>query len=314
MGYRMGEIVYAILCTALLSGIVLMFSRDFKIIFMSIKMNRRLKTRLAQNRTPDFLTKHLRLLMRTVTGGRLTDRHLLAASLVIFAAVSAAGIRSCSLGTAVLCGLLIGFMPYVLCRIRLESIRHKASFEGEAFVSLLLTKYRIASLNMQQALELAAADEKMPRLCRKLLVPIILTTHVTGDKDKIKEAFKGFAFAVNTNWGRMTAYNMTNSFISGMDVTDAIEDIIVQLREAKTISEERKRMNSEAGNLVMIMAPLSYIVSLVLAVKYVGVDVRMLFHNQFFTSQGFAFFVFIVFMFFINIALLKIVENKRFDY
>lgn len=143
---------------------------------------------------------------------------------------------------------------------------------------------------------------------------MLLTARTTGDREKIKAAFREFEFAVNTNWGRMTTYNMANAFISGIDVTDAIEDVIVQLREARTLSEERKRMNSEAVNLVRIMAPLSYIISLVLAVKYVGVEARILLRNQFFTPQGFAFFVFIVFMFLINIALLKIVENRRFDY
>ena len=314
MSYKIGETIYAILCTALISGILMLFCEDFKAVFMKIKMKRRLKTRLAQSRSPDFLTLHLRKLMRTVTGGRLSDKHLIMVSLVLFTAVAATGIRSYSLFSAVLFGLLIGLMPYVLCRIRLETIRHKASYEGEAFVSLLLTKYRMASLNMQQALELAAADEKMPELCRKLLVPVLLTARTTGDREKIKAAFREFEFAVNTNWGRMTTYNMANAFISGIDVTDAIEDIIVQLREARTLSEERKRMNSEAVNLVRIMAPLSYIISLVLAVKYVGVEARILLRNQFFTPQGFAFFVFIVFMFLINIALLKIVENRRFDY
>lgn len=314
IGYRAGEVIYAIMCAALISGIILIFRDDFRVAFMRMKMKRRLRTRQAQNRSPDFLTLHLRMMMQAVSGGRFTDRHLITVSAVIFASVAATAIRSCSLTAAVFFGLLIGSMPYVLCRIKLESMRHRASFEGEGFVALILTKYRMASLNMREALELAAADEKAPGLCGRLLVPVVLGTRAAGDEDRIKEAFKSFEFAVNTNWSRMTVYNMANSFISGMDVTDALEDILLQLREARTLSEERRRMNSEAVNLVMVMAPLSYVISLALAVKYVGVSAGTLFHNQFFTPQGFAFFVFIVFMFLANIALLKIVENRRFDY
>ena len=40
----------------------------------------------------------------------------------------------------------------------------------------------------------------------------------------------------------MASYNMTVSYISGIDVSDALEDIVVQLREARTMTEERKRM------------------------------------------------------------------------
>ena len=38
MSYKIGEAIYAILCTALISGILMLFREDFKAVFMKIKM------------------------------------------------------------------------------------------------------------------------------------------------------------------------------------------------------------------------------------------------------------------------------------
>ena len=99
-----------------------------------------------------------------------------------------------------------------------------------------------------------------------------------------------------------------------VDVSSALEDLIQQITEARKLAEERRRLNSESGRLVVFMVPVSYVVSIFLGAKYVGIPLPKLIYNQFMTSQGFAFFVLILFVFVINIMLLKVVENRRLDY
>ncbi len=313
MGYWIGEWIHVLLYVLLFSGITIFFQEDFKVIILRIKMGRRLRLRMKQRKENPFI-HHMELLAGTVTAGRLSGKQFITASGVLLTAVTVTGFQSYSPFIAVVFGMLIGCMPYVLCRIRLESMRRKASFEGEQFMAMLLSKYRLSSFNMRHALETMASDDKTPPLCRQLLLGMILSAQAAGSEEKIKEAFRFFEFAVNTNWSRMASYNMTVSYISGIDVSDALEDIVVQLREARTMTEERKRMNAESVRLVMIMVPASYVVSMLLAVKYVGVEADKLIRNQFFTSEGFAFFIFILFLFLANTAILKILENKRFDY
>ncbi len=313
MKYRIAETVHTSFYVFLVMGMLLLFRKDIKAIIWRIKMTRRLKTRkkqIEENR----IAKHLNMLMATAVSPHFSANHFCVLSGIVFTVVLIPGLRNYKPHMAVFFALLIGIMPYFFLRIRLESIRHKASFEGEAFVTSLLSKYRISSFDMQRALELLVEDEKVPEICKKLMIPAIMKARMTGDKGEIKEAFDEFHFAVNTNWSRMAVYNIAASFSSGIDVTGALEDIMMQLREARMISEERKRLNSEANRLVMFMVPVSYALSLVLAVKYVGVKPAVLIKNQFFTPQGFALFIGIVFMFLINTAMLKILENKRFDY
>ena len=309
---RAGDGIQAILYILLLTGVTAVFWRDIRMGVLKIQLHRRL--RLRSDKPEKRLLQHLRLLMDTISNGRLSEKSLILISCCLALAVTVTGFRSCSVGLSVFFGGMIGLMPYVLCRIRLESIRRAASFEGEAFVTMLLSKYRIASFNMQRALELLADDGHAPEAAKRFIPNILLNIRTTGEKTKIKEAFRRFEFAIDTNWSRMTAYNMALSCENGLDVSDALEDIVLQLREARNMTEERKRMNAETGRLVSFMVPVSYVFSMFLSIHCVGVGASKLFHNQFLTPQGFAFFIFIVFLFLINVAILKIVGNKRFDY
>jgi len=311
--YRIAETIHMSFYLLLLAGLLVLFKDDIKAVFWRIRMTRRLKTR-ARLREEGRITRHFDMLVRTTVSEKLKGYHLTLVTGIVFTSVTLIGVRSTSIMTALMFGILIGIMPYFFLRIKLENIRHKASFEGETFITSLISKYRISNFNMQRALELLIEDEKMSEMFRRLLMPAIMRARMTGDRQKIEEAFAEFNFAINTNWSRMASYNISAAFISGLDVTSALEDIMIQLREAKSLAEERKRLNAEAGRLVLFMVPVSYMASLILAVKYVGVTPRELVRNQFFTSQGFAFFVFILFMFLFNTALLKIIENKRFDY
>lgn len=309
---RAGDGIQAVLYILLLTGLTAVFWHDLRMGILKIRIHRRLHLR--KEKPEKRILRHLRLLMDTISGGRLSEKSLILISCCLALAVTVTGFRSYSAGLAVFFGGIIGLMPYVLCRIRLESIRRAASFEGEAFVTMLLSKYRMASFNMQRALELIAGDSHAPEVVARLIPNILLNIRTTGERAKIRAAFHPFEFAIDTNWSRMTAYNMALSCENGLDVSDALEDIIVQLREARNLTEERKRMNAETGRLVLFMVPVSYAFSLFLSVRYVGVETAKLFHNQFLTPQGFAFFIFIVFLFLVNAAILKIVGNKRFDY
>ena len=134
----------------------------------------------------------------------------------------------------------------------------------ERCLPLLLSKYRLAVLDMQRTLELLTEDENTPPICRNTLASILSQARTSGDSDEIKRIFKSFEFAVKTNWGRMAAYNMALAFTEGIDVSNALEDLMQQITEARKLAEERKRLNSESGRLVVFMVPVSYMVSILL--------------------------------------------------
>ena len=101
---------------------------------------------------------------------------------------------------------------------------------------------------------------------------------------------------------------------SGTNVSLALEDILIQLREARALFEERKRLNSESARMVVFLAPFMYAGTMLLSVKYLGIPFGRLIRNQFYTEQGFLLLLLTAFLFLINLALIEIINNQRFDY
>ena len=315
--YETGDLIYTSLCMLIFGGLLTVFYDDFRSAVMRIKMRRRLAERRKKLEAENYLKRHLDLVVRTSfpdVSDRINGNHLAAVSVLITVLFTCTGMRSYHIVTACAFGLILGMMPYIFLRIHLENKRHKASFEGEMFIPLLLSKYRLAALDMQRTLELLTEDENTPPICRNTLASILSQVRTSGGGDEIKKIFKNFEFAVKTNWSRMAAYNMAIAFAEGIDVSNALEDLVQQIAEARKLAEERKRLNSESGRLVVFMVPVSYMVSILLGARYVGIPFPRLIYNQFMTAQGFAFFILIIFVFLINIMLLKVVENRRLDY
>ena len=57
-----------------------------------------------------------------------------------------------------------------------------------------------------------------------------------------------------------------------------------------------------------------YLGTIVMSVKYLGMPAGKLLKNQFYTEEGFLLILLIVFLFLINLALIEIINNQRFDY
>lgn len=253
-------------------------------------------------------------LVLAVTGRKNKGSVLLGGSAGLTAVSFAAAIRYMN-GAYALCGsLMLGLMPFILLRTRLEHIRNKGSLEGETFVAELLGKYRVCRGNLDRALELLTEEKDKDTVCRKLVSRVLARMRETGRKENLRECGSSFAYAVNTNWADMLAYNMGLAAAENVDITSALEDILMQLREARSISEERKRLNSEAGKLVIFMVPFTYALTSFFSAKYLGLGLSGFLRNQFHTVEGVFFFFTIIFMFAANLLLLSLVRHRRFDY
>ena len=53
----------------------------------------------------------------------------------------------------------------------------------------------------------------------------------------------------------MLAHDIYLAATKGTNIALAVEDILIQLREARTRAEERKRLNSEAIRMTFYMVP-----------------------------------------------------------
>jgi hypothetical protein len=143
---------------------------------------------------------------------------------------------------------------------------------------------------------------------------LLIELRATGNAEKITAATNRFAYGVGTNWGRLLAYHIRTAAITGCDISLALEDLMVQLREARSLAEERKRINGEAVRITIFLIPLLYAGTVFVSVAKLGLTPFEFLRNQFHTYEGLSLFAAVTFLFMLNIGLLQIITNRKLDF
>ena len=89
---------------------------------------------------------------------------------------------------------------------------------------------------------------------------------------------------------------------------------MIQLREARKLLEERKRLNSEARRMLLFLIPLLYAGMFAVSTRYLDIFFEKLFRNQFFTEEGIILFVICILLYLFNVVLIEAVRSKSFDF
>ncbi|MDR0519876.1 MAG: hypothetical protein LBG82_07525 [Clostridiales Family XIII bacterium] len=312
--YALISIVSAAIYLLILTGLLLVMREKIARLIDVARKRRRLGRPRRAVGEPNILFRHLAGLLTATMKKPLSPTGFLTLLIAMYFVVFTAS--ATNLPPAISCAIAFAFssLPYLLLRVRLERIRTRGSYEGENLVSTLLTQYWIAGGNIFEAIEntLEAADG-IP-VTRRLLSALLIEIRSTGNIERIARASDAFAYGIGTNWGRMLAYNIRLAAINGSDVSLAIEDILSQLREARALAEERKRINGESVRLVVFLIPLTYIGSFLVSVALLGISPARFLRNQFATAEGFGFFVATVFLFCMNLVLIEVVTNRKLDF
>lgn len=297
-----------------LIGVWMIYSDRVKSLWAKIRMHNRLRARRKALRPETVLEKHLRKVLSIALKKPMDPKDFIRYTAMVFLLIMVIGVRTVSVASAFFMGALVSVMPYLLLRVRVETIRRKSSYEGEKLISEFLCQYRMSGFNVYKTIEQVILISEGTKITGRLLFKLLLELRNTGNQQIIKEATERFAYGINTSWSRMLANCIRISAESGINVTLALEDIQIQLREARLLFEERKRLNSEAARMVVFLAPVMYLGTIVMSVKYLGISFGKLIRNQFYTEQGFLLILLVTFLFLINLALIEIINNQRFDY
>lgn len=297
-----------------LLGIWMVNSDRLKSGWSKFRMHNRLKARRKALRPETSMEKHLHKVLSISLKKPMDPKTFIRYTATVFSIILLVGIQTVTVLSAFFMASIISSMPYLLLRVRVETIRRKSSYEGEKLISEILCQYRISGLNIYKTIEQVILVSDGTKITGKLLFKLLLELRNTGNSQVIKEATERFAYGINTSWSRMLANCIRISAESGTNVTLALEDIQIQLREARLLFEERKRLNSESARMVVFLAPVMYLGTIVLSINYLGIPFGKFIRNQFYTEQGFLLILLIIFLFLINLALIEIINNQRFDY
>ena len=226
----------------------------------------------------------------------------------------ALGIRSFYLPQTVLIALMCCGMPPAIMSIAVSRNRSRSSREGMSLVAELGRQYRIHGKNIYSAIEYTIESEADFPVSKKQLYRLLLRLRSASGKDSIKACTDSFAFSLGTIWGSMLASCIRLAAEKGSDISEGLSDISRQLSSAYKRSEERRRMNSEATRMTLFLVPLLYVGTVLMAVYYLGISPGQLLSNQFLSPEGLLFFLIGVFLFVINIAVLRALSNMKLDY
>jgi hypothetical protein len=297
-----------------LTGILLLVRKQISGIPELLLAGRRLRARRPGRRLTVSLTAHLEGLLAAVTGGRVKPSALVTMTLGLWFLIFASSFSVLGAGRALLTALMFASVPYLALRLRLEKLRRRGSFEGEELISLLISQYWVSSCNIFDTLEKCAASGGHIKITGRLMSALLIELRATGNAEKISAAANRFAYGIGTNWGRLLAYHIKAAALTGCDISLALEDLMVQLREARALAEERKRINGEAVRITVLLIPLLYIGTVLVSVTKLGLTPLEFLRNQFYTYEGLSLFSAVAFLFILNLGLLQLIMNRKLDF
>ena len=275
----------------------------------------RSRHRLRQKRAgaePSFMK--LDLLLKKTMNKPLSPTAFGVITIALFFTVFIASAKTIAPGAAFLTAIAFAGLPYLYLRMRLERLRRAGSFEGEKLVSAFLTAYLVSGGNMYETIERTAISCPHLKVSARLLSDLLMGLRKTADPLRVKAETDAFAYGIGTAWATMLAYVIRTGASKGTDMTPAIEDILSQLREARALAEERRRINGESVRMTAFLAPALYIGSVFVTIPVVGLPPGRFLHNQFFTAYGFALFTAGLFLFLLNRVLLEVLTNRKLDF
>ena len=296
-------------------GLCLLAYDSIKGLGKLLRFRKRLRKRLEEKSKPGLMIWADRL-VKGATGREKGGKWFLTATAVFSLAALLAGRLYMSVFGMLLLAAMAGAMPFVFLKLRLSERRNEASAEGESYIAELLTAYKLAGCRIDGGLELIALGEgkRGIRHCRRLTEDVLSKIREAGNVSELRDCAKDMAYAIGTKWAEMTAYAIGMAAADGTDISASLSDVMVQLREARSLAEQRRRLNGEAGRIVLLMVPVSYVVTLFFSTSLLGVRMGAILRNQFHTTSGLALFFGIFFLFVINLLLLSLVRHAQFDY
>ena len=296
-----------------LTGMTLFVSKQLRQASAQVTMKRRLREKRRSMMPEHRLHAHFRTLLEGVFHRSFPPLLLECFLGTLFLILLLVSASQFTLGAAALISLLIAALPYLMLRIRLENIRAKSSLEAEALLALFLSQYRIHSYNLYEAMESTVHQSQELKHTGRMMYRLLLALRSAGDPQSIRRITDEFSNLLRTNWSRMMATQVRIAAVSGVNISMALEDILIQLRDARVLYEERRRLNGEAVRMTLFLVPLLYLATVTIGIRTIGLSPGEFLQNQFLTQQGLLLFLSILFLFFLNIAVMELVLNQRFD-
>lgn len=291
-------------------GIIIHVWKD---LIDSVRLAKKKHREKTVNKKESKIDRHLRDLVEANFGADASGGfYLKLATTILFLFFLILAGKVLWIGTAFVIALSVAIIPYLILRVRLENIRGQSSHEGELLVSQLLIKYRTSNYNIEEAIESLLLLKGLAKT-NVFLSRLLLSIRNAQDDNDLKKAIHIFQYSVGTNWAKVLASNIYQATTTGINVTASLEDILIQLREARKLWEEQVRNTSEPRRM-MWSIPVLYAIFMVVALYYIEMPLKDYLYNQFCTTRGVTFFSIMTIGFGASCVLVALLFSRKFDY
>lgn len=299
-------------------GLWLLFSNSILSLFKSTYSNTRFRVSLqsSKHKRSSRLYKHIHRLL-VIGYDKKKSSHVYtfyAITIIIFVISLILLSRQTSVVFTAIFSVAFALSPYFILRLKLRNIRVDGSYEAEIVITELINQYKINYFNMIEAIDRSIPFLNEAPLCQRLLFNLSMQLKVYRTEDELQEILNDFIYAIDTEWIKQLSNNIYLAVEDGINVSNGLEDILNELRQAKKNIEQTKRFNSEGFAIIKFLSPAFYIILVFCAVKYFGFTVTKFIDYQLNTTLGFRFFIIIITLTIINIAIMKVFKKQKFDF
>lgn len=292
------------------AGLLLCWYDD---IVLAVKRYR-LRYKLSMSEHEGKLSAMARNLLAGAFGKEIDGMWLIVGVSLIFLITFLVSLSNLNFLLALVLALFCASMPVAILYSKMQGMRNKGSKEGIALISELYRQYKMNNLNMLKAIELTISSKGDFNTCKKQLYILLIRMQDAASNSDIRKCCKNMAFALGTNWSKSLATCIEISATKGTDVSLALIDVIEQLKTAKKMAEERKRLNGESMRMTLFLVPLLYFLTIIVSLKYLNISVVKFLTNQFYTPKGLLLFMVNLFLFVINLTIMNLIDSGRMDY
>ncbi|MDE3840992.1 hypothetical protein C0966_17145 (plasmid) [Bacillus methanolicus] len=140
---------------------------------------------------------------------------------------------------AVIFGILLSLIPYLILRLRLNKIRYLMSLEFLYIVQRLTQNYNAMHYDMYHALSETQKEVKNTSL-KKVIVKLISDLQVSRNETELRESIQVFTYTAGTNWSKRLGSIILKAYLYNEKVLNALIVLSKQMEETEEMLEEEK--------------------------------------------------------------------------
>lgn len=215
--------------------------------------------------------------------------------------------------SATITAVLISLVPFMILIARLYKTQKNSSREALILSTEIMNQYKLHNNNIIEAIDASIKNLDNKIICRKYLIRLSIRLKSYKTEAELKDSIDEFVFSVNTNWIKLLSDSIIFSITNNIDISASLEGLIEQIGSIEYNKSVSGRLNNEGFAMAKYMAPLLYVVLVIIASKMMGFRVNDFFMYQF-TGQGLKYFISIILLYIICMLIEYMFKSRKFDF